>query len=270
MLTAWFGAPGALVPVTPYRGSLSEHDGRIRSEVISLGGTRHVQVGGGSARSWSMTVAGGPVDLAPLKFAATTAVPWVWVSPAAQASNLLTPGQSMLAGGEVAYSGGAGARSGVLLAGDDPVVRWAGGPTGSSVLVTGAKPVPVRAGVPVTVSAWTQRAASDSSTRLTYTFRDATGAAFASSTLGGPAGTVLQRAAWTITPPAGAAEMTVLIRDAATVAAPQVTWTTAPVAWADGRGVYRVVVSDWSEDQERVMTDGTLWVSASMKLLEVG
>lgn len=270
MLAGWFGSPGALVPVTPYRGGISEDSGRTVTEKIVFSGARHLQVGGGSARSWALSVAGSPAQLAPLKFASTTAVPWVWVSPAAQASNLLTPGQSMFAAGEVAYSGGASARSGVLLAGDTAVVRWAGGPVGSSVLVTGGKPVAVRAGVPVTVSAWTQRASADTSTRLQYTFRDATGATVGTASLSGLSGTALQRIAWTITPPAGSADMTLLFRDAAAIAMPQVTWGGSQVPWADGRGVYRVAVTGWSEDQETVLTDGTLWVSASMKMLEVG
>lgn len=270
MVQGWFGSPGALVPVTPYRGSLSESSDRKTSELISFSGRRHLQVSGGSVRSWSVGVAGSPAQLAPLKFASSTAVSWVWVSPAAQASNLLTPGQSMMADGQVSYAGGASARSGALAAGDSFVTRWAGGPVGSDVNVTGGKPVPVRPGVPVTVSAWTQRAAAGSSTRLTYTFRDATGATVGASTLGGPEGTALQRAVWTLTPPAGAADLIILIRDAATLALPQVTWSAQAAPWADGRGVYRVAVTEWSEDQETILTDGTLWVSASMKMLEVG
>lgn len=270
MLTGWFGSPGALVPVTPYRGGISESSSRTVTEKITFAGTRHLQVGGGSARSWDLSVAGTPAQLAPLKFASTTAVPWVWVSPAAQASNLLTPGQSMFADGEVAYAGGASSRSGALVVGDTATVRWSGGPLGGQINVTGDRPVPVRVGVPVTVSVWAQRAGAQTSARLSYWFRDATGAQVEASTLSGSSSDALVRRSWTLTPPAGAATISVMIRDAAVLAMPQVTWGGSQAPWADGRGVHRVAVTDWSEDQEKVLPDGTLWVSASMKMLEVG
>src|SRR5699024_10436858 len=270
MIRGWFGPPGAVVPVPPCRDGISESGNRAATERIAFSGTRHLQVGGGSVRSWDLSVAGTPAQLAPLKFASTTAVPWVWVSPSAQASNLLTPGQSMFADGEVTYAGGASARSGVLMAGDTAAVRWAGGPAGSAVGVAVGKPVPVIGGVPVTVSAWTQRAGAGTSTRLAYTFIDATGTSIGSNTLSGIGQDGLRRVSWTLTPPEGAAGLTVLIRDAALLALPQVTWGISQVPWADGRGVYRVAVTDWSEDQEKVLPDGTLWVSASMKMLEVG
>lgn len=264
MIQGWFGSPGALVPVTPYRGSLSESSGRVTSELITLSGRRHLQVGAGSARSWSMTVAGDPAHLAPLKFASTTAMPWVWVSPAAQASNLLTPGQSMM------EDAGAAVVRGALDLGGAWVSQWATGHSSSTVSVTGGKPVPVRPGVPVTVSAYVQRADPAKAVQLVFGFLDATGSVLFSTTRDSPAGAQLQRAAWTLVPPAGAASLTVVFRYAAVLAAPQVVWGSLPLPYSDGRGVYRVAVTDWSEDQETIQTNGGLWVSASMKMLEVG
>lgn len=264
MLSGWFGSPGSLIPVTPYRGSLSEDSGRVTSEQITFSGRRHVQVGGGSARSWSMTVAGSPADLSPLRFASTTPMPWVWVSPAAQASNLLTPAQSMM------ENAGAAVVRGALDLGGAWVSQWATGHSSSTVTVTGGKPVPVRPGVPVTVSAWVQRSDPAVPVQLVFGFLDSSGAVLFSTTRDSPAGAQLQRAAWTLTPPAGSASLTVVFRYAATLAAPLVRWGSKAGEYSDGRGVYRVVVKDWSEDQETIQTDGSLWLSASMTLLEVG
>lgn len=271
MLTGWFGAPGGLMPVSPYKGGLSETDARSVSEQISFSGARHVQVGPGSARSWSMSMAGPPVDLAPLRFAASRPALWVWVSPAAQASNLLTPAQSMLDPSEVLLLSGASTQRGALELGDGVwVSQWAGGTSTSTVSVTGAKPVPVRAGVPVTVSAWVQRSDPAVPVQMVFEFLDATGAVLFSTTRDSPAGSGLVRAAWTLTPPVGSASLTLRFRYAAVLAAPQVLWGSAPGPYSDGRGVYRVVVTDWSEDQELILSDGTLWLSASMTLMEVG
>lgn len=264
MIQGWFGSPGALIPVTPYRGSLSESSGRVTSELITLSGRRHLQVGAGSARSWSMSVAGSPAHLAPLKFASTTAMPWVWVSPAAQASNLLTPGQSMM------ENAGAAIARGALDLGGAWVSQWATGHSSSTTLVTGFHPVPVRPGVTVMVSAYVQRSDPAVPVQMVFQFLDATGVAVAGSTRDSPAGAQLQRGSWPLTPPVGSASLTVMFRYGAVVAAPQVVWGSAPLPYSDGRGVYRVAVTDWSEDQETIQTDGSLWLSASMKMLEVG
>lgn len=270
-VTGWFGAPAALMPVAPLRGSLKETPGRITSELISINGTRHVQMGPGSARSWSMTVPGRPKDLAPLKFASTQPVSWVWVSPAAQASNLLTPAQSMLDPSEVIFLNGAASQRGALLLSDGAwVPQWASGHSGSTVSVTGGKPVPVRAGVPVTVSAHVQRSDPAVPVQLDFEFLDAIGAVVFSTTRDSPAGTALLPAAWTLMPPARSASLTLRFRYAAALAAPQVVWGSTPGPYSDGRGVYRVVVTGWSEDQERILSDGSVLLSASMTLLEVG
>src|SRR5699024_279373 len=175
MIRGWFGPPGAVVPVPPCRDGISESGNRAATERIAFSGTRHLQVGGGSVRSWDLSVAGTPAQLAPLKFASTTAVPWVWVSPSAQASNLLTPGQSMFADGEVTYAGGASARSGVLMAGDTAAVRWAGGPAGSAVGVAVGKPVPVIVGVRGTGSGWSWRTGGGTCTRRACNFLESYG-----------------------------------------------------------------------------------------------
>lgn len=265
MLSGWFGAPGALMPVAPYRGSLSESDNRATNEMVSFSGARHVQVGAGSARSWSMTVAGSPAQLAPLRFASSQPVSWVWVSPAAQASNLLTPRQSVLAD-----AGSAIVRGALDLGDGGWASQWATGHSTSTVSVTRTHPVPVRAGVPVTASAYVQRADPAVPVQAVLQFLDATGAALSVFTLNGPAGAGLQRASWTRTPPVGAAGATLVIRYAAVLAAPQMVWGARPGPYSDGRGVWRVVVTDWSEDQGTILPDGSLWVSASFTLSEVG
>lgn len=163
----------------------------------------------------------------------------------------------------------AGARTGLLNIDGMPVVTWAGGPIGGQINVTGDQPVPVIPGTPVTVSIWGKRAGQRTSARLSYWFRDVTGAQVEAATLSGSSSDDLVRRSWTLTPPPGAATLSVLIRDAAILALPQVTWTDGPVDWAPGRGVHRVVVVPGSESpivahRRQVLT------GAAYTILEVG
>lgn len=163
----------------------------------------------------------------------------------------------------------AGARTGLMNVDGMPVVTWAGGPIGGQINVTGDQPVPVIPGTPVTVSVWGKRAGQRTSARLSYWFRDVTGAQVEAATLSGSSSDDLVRRSWTLTPPPGAATLSVLIRDAAILALPQVTWTDGPVDWAPGRGVHRVVVVPGSESpivahRRQVLT------GAAYTILEVG
>lgn len=266
-MTSWIGAPGALVPIV-----CPVNEGTDRSRAVSarvaFSGARVVQVGKGVLRSWSIDYdVEHPRDLAVLDALTRWEAPLSWVGALAQATNLLTPGMASMI--DAGHQGGASARTGALELDGMHVVLWAGGPVGSYVIVTGGETVPVRAGVPVTFSAWTQRAESASPVRLRYSFRDATGTAILTSEANGPAGDGLQRASWTLTPPAGAADVSLWVREAATVAAPQFTWTSTAVEWAPGRGVSQVVVVPGTESPLIAHSSNVL-VSSGYTILEVG
>ena len=266
-MTSYIGLPGALVPITcPTREDGTF--GRSMSEMVPFSGGRVVQLGRGVRRSWSVDYAvEHPRDLAVLDTLTRWETPLSWVGALAQATNLLTPGMAAMM--DASFQGGASARSGALDLGGFPVVAWAGGPVGSTVNVTGGANVPVRAGVPVTFTAWTQRAVAGTSVNLRYSIRDATGTAIRTQEVAGPAGAGLQRAVWTLTPPAGAADMSLWVRNAAVVAAPQFTWTAGAVEYAPGRGVSQVVVLPGSESPLAAHSTQAL-VAAAYTILEVG
>ena len=262
-MTSYIGLPGALVPIA-CPTSEPRSDERAVSERVTFSGRRVVQMGPRVRRTWSIDwSAQHPRDYAVLDALTRWESPLSWVGALAQATNLLTPEQANL------DHAGAAVMRGALDLGDLWVAQWATGHSSSTVSVTGAYPVPVRAGVPVTASAYVQRADPAKPVQAVLQFLDATGAVLYAVTINGPAGAGIQRASWTRTPPTGAAGMTLVIRYAAVLAAPQVTWTPTAVPYAPGRGVNRVVVLPGSESpivahQSQVLT------SAAYTIMEVG
>lgn len=262
-MTSYIGLPGSLVPIScPV--SEDRSDDRASSEMVTFSGRRVVQLGPRVRRAWSVQYgAKHPRDYAVLDALTRWSTPLSWVGALAQATNLLTPDQSEM-------EGRPGMMRGALdLGGDLWVAQWVAGHSTSTVSVTGAYPVPVRAGVPVTVSAYVQRADPATPVQLVLQFLDATGAVLSAITANGPAGTGIQRASWTRTPPAGAAGATVVLRYAAILAAPQVTWTPAVTPWAPGRGVNRVIVVPGSESPLIAHSKQVL-TSAAYTIMEVG
>lgn len=261
-MTSYIGLPGALVPIACPTSENVQQD-RAVSELVPFSGRRVVQLGPRVRRSWSVDYGvEHPRDYAVLDALTRWSTPLSWVGALAQATNLLTPGQATLE--HVSPVRGA------LDLGDDLwVTQWAAGHSSSTVSVTGAAPVPVRAGVPLTISAYVQRSDPAVPVQLVFGFRDATGAVVFSTTRDSPPGAQLQRAVWGLTPPAGSVELTVVIRYAAVLAAPQVTWTPGAVPWAPGRGVYRVVVLPGSESPLIAHSKQVL-TSAAYTIMEVG
>lgn len=262
-MTSYIGLPGALVPIACPTTEDAQHD-RASSESVSFSGQRHVQLGPRVRRSWSIGYGvEHPRDYAVLDALTRWETPLSWVGALAQATNLLTPEQALM-------EGRTGMMRGALDLGDDLwVAQWVAGHSTSTVSVTGAFPVPVRPGVPVTVSAYVQRADPARPVQVVLQFLDATGAVLSAITADGPAGSGIQRASWTRTPPVGAAGATVVIRYAAVLAAPQVTWTPTATPWAPGRGVNRVIVLPGSESpiiahRKQVLTN------AAYTIMEVG
>lgn len=261
-MTSYIGLPGALVPIVcPTTENTSSE--RAVSEMVPFNGRRVVQLGPRVRRSWSVDYGvEHPRDYAVLDALTRWETPLSWVGALAQATNLLTPEQAALE--HVSPVRGALELDEGLW-----VTQWATGHATSTVSVTGAYPVPVRAGVPLTISAWVQRADPAKPVQLVFGFLDATGAVVFSTTRDSPPGAQLQRSVWGLTPPAGAVSVTVVIRYAAILAAPQVTWTPGAVPWAPGRGVNRVVVLPGSESPIIAHSKQVL-TSAAYTILEVG
>lgn len=262
-MSSFIGLPGALAEIrSPSRENTSSE--RSVSEMVTFSGQRVVQLGPRVRRSWSIDwSAQHPRDYAVLDALTRWSTPLSWVGALAQATNLLTPDQAEM-------EGRPGMMRGALdLGGDMWVAQWVAGHSTSTVSVTGAFPVPVRAGVPVTVSAYVQRADPAVPGQLVLQFLDATGAVLSAITADGPAGSGIQRASWTRTPPVGAAGATVVIRYAAILAAPQVTWTPTATPWAPGRGVNRVIVLPGSESPIIAHSKQVL-TNAAYTIMEVG
>lgn len=263
-MTSYIGLPGALVPITCPASEDVQPD-RTVSEMVPFSGRRVVQLGPRVRRSWSVEYGvEHPRDYAVLDALTRWSTPLSWVGALAQATNLLTPEQAIMA------HAGSALVHGALNLGDGLwVTEWATGHSTSTTLVTGSYGVPVRPGVTVTVSAYVQRSDPAVPVQMVFQFLDATGAALTTSTRNSPAGEQLQRASWLLTPPAGSAGLTVMFRYAAITAAPQITWTPGVVPWAPGRGVYRVVVLPGSESPIIAHSKQVL-TSAAYTILEVG
>lgn len=265
-MKSYIGLPGALVPITCPVSEDVRHE-RSSSELVTFSGRRHVQLGPRVRRSWSVEYGvEHPRDYAVLDALTRWDTPLSWVGALAQATNLLTPEQAALE--DVGLSVASQVR-GVLQVGDLWVPQWVAGSAISTLILTNAGGVPVRYGVPVTVSAYVERADAATPVQMVFQFLDSTGGVLVSQTREDVAGVGVRRAAWTLSPPEGAATLTVRFRAAAIVAAPQVTWTPTVTPWAPGRGVHRVVVLPGSESPIVAHSKQVL-TSAAYTIMEVG
>lgn len=177
--------------------------------------------------------------------------PWVWVPGTAVVSSVLTPAQSALRnlGSEFAHAGP------VVINGQSfPVSAAVDFSSSWRPLVD----VPVVPGEPVTASVWVQAAAGTPIiTTAFYVGADQVG----TESTSGAAGGMWQRLTWTSTAPAGATQLRLGVRSSVTaVAAPQVTWTREPMAYAAGGAAAEAVVipgkaSAWSVWRDSLHSD---------------
>src|SRR5699024_2251875 len=150
-VTSFIGLPGALVPLS-CPASEDVQGERSSSELVTFSGRRVVQLGPRVRRSWSVGFgAKHPRDYAVLDALTRWETPLSWVGALAQATNLLTPDQALMDGRPGMMRGALDLGEGLWAA------QWVAGHSSSTVSVTGAHPVPVRAGVPITISAYVQR-----------------------------------------------------------------------------------------------------------------
>lgn len=269
-MSSYIGLPGALVPIRSAASETATKD-RPLTELRPFSGARLVQLGRRVTRSWAIEYNNRhPRDYAMLDAMTRWDSPLSWVGATAQHTNLLTPEQADMDPSALSLSGGASVLRGALdLGGGLWVPQWAGGGAISTVGLTSAKSLPVLPGVPLTVSAYVQRADPATPVQAVFDFFNAAGGTVSAVTRSSPAGAGIVRGVWGLTPPAGAASLALRFRYAAVLAAPQVTWTSTATGWAPGRGVHRVVVRPGNESTLTAHARQVL-TSAAFTILEVG
>ncbi|GAA1714417.1 hypothetical protein [Brachybacterium phenoliresistens] len=229
-------------------------------------GRRRAQVLPASPRSWevSLPFATGPRLAALDAFArgAWGPGPWNWVTVQAQTGNLLTPREALLLDRFAASS--------LSDAGPTRVSDGSWAPRSLDVdLASGWVWVTPR-GIPV-VSDRSVTWAADvegSSPQIQMSFYDAAGTQLAAH-VSSAGGAGMTRVAISAAPPPGAVSVRVGARSSVSrLARPQVTWTSAPVAWAPGHGCPSAVLVGLSTSLTVVRRSGPLG-SASFTVMEV-
>lgn len=164
--------------------------------------------------------------------------PFVWVSPDAPVTNMLSPEQSTCDPSTLFTSGVT--KAGPLDCGADGVAgRSFSNSSPASPFYFGGDKTPVIPGRPVTASAWLVGAGA----QIRISWYDAAGAFIVSATGTGQgvAGTA-KRVFHTATPPSNAASAVVAAVNATTAARPALTWTSELFPWSNGRGCLKAVV----------------------------
>lgn len=177
--------------------------------------------------------------------------PFRWVSCAAHDSNVLTPGQSILA----SLDAGTGM---------DTASGWSPRSVLGPARVVLAERVPVIPGKPVTVTVETTGAAT-----LTVVFRNGVGGVVSTQTRAAT-GTLAQRLIYSA-PSVLSTARTVDVEVSGHVRAsrPQVSWTRETRPWVPGRGAEQVIIQSGSSDPLVINPAGGYW-SGSLSLIEVG
>ena len=261
--TAFIGPVGSLVPfLGPSSESIS--DDRAVSFADTLG-RRKAFMGRKSPRTWACELnARYPRELSGLRWLASYGnPPFVWYPPDAVFGNILEPAVAGLVSGRhnglegalVEVEPGVWVKSAVPDGGGAVSLPYRGG---------ALDPIPVIPGRPVTVSAWLRGASS----RIDVAWRDVSGATISSST--GPASSrpSLVRVSRTLTPPAGAVQMT-LVFQCDQVAGPSVSLTGSMTPYSPGKGCKRAVVHGLSESLA-VVTQQESLSGYSFTVSEVG
>ena len=256
-MTGYLGTTARMVPVAP---ASAQSEARPDRFVVQQAASRRwafdtARRGGVQGREWS-------VELGLLDAAEMSAVdefvqgawgpgPFRWVSCAAHDSNVLTPGQSILA----SLDAGSGM---------DTATGWAPRSVLGPSRVVLAERVPVIPGKPVTVAVDTTGAAT-----LTVTFRSAVGAIDSTRTVSA-SGTLAQRLVYSA--PAvmwSSRSVDVEVSGHVRAARPQVSWTRDARPWVPGRGAEQVIIQSGVADPLVINPAGGYW-SGSLSLIEVG
>ena len=256
-MTGYLGTTARMVPVA---AASAQSEARPERFVVQQAASRRwafdtARRGGVQSREWA-------VDLGLLDAAEMSAMdefvqgawgpgPFRWVSCAAHDSNVLTPGQSILA----SLDAGAGM---------DTATGWAPRSVLGPSPVKLAERVPVIPGKPVTVAVDTTGAAT-----LTVTFRSAAGAIDATRMVSA-SGTLAQRLVYSAPSVMWSSRsVDVEVSGHVRAARPQVSWTSEARPWVPGRGAEAVVIQSGVSDPVVINPAGGYW-SGSLSLIEVG
>lgn len=256
-MTGYLGTTARMVPVAP---ASAQSEARSDRFVVQQAASRRwafdtARRGGVQGREWGVDL--GLLDAAEMSVVdefvqgAWGPGPFRWVSCAAHDSNVLTPGQSILA---LLDSG----------TGMDTAAGWAPRSVLGPGRVVLAERVPVIAGIPVTVAVETTGAAT-----LTVVFRSGAGGIVSTQTVAA-SGTLAQRLVYSA-PSVLSTARTVDIEVSGHIRAarPQVTWTRGPRPWVPGRGAEQVIIQSGVSDPVVINPAGGYW-SGSLSLIEVG
>lgn len=260
--TATLGPIGALIPVWTTGVGLSTD--RPTSVVRTLGKAKAFR-GRASSREWAVSAEfGSSGEMGGLLWLAEYGnPPFVWYPPDAVFGNVLEPAVAGLVSGRhnglegalVEVEPGVWVKSAVPDGGGAVSLPYRGG---------ALDPIPVITGRPVTVSAWLRGASS----RIDVAWRDVSGATISSSAGSASSRASLVRVSRTLTPPAGAVQMT-LVFFGDQVAGPSVSLTGSMTPYSPGKGCKRAVVHGLSESLA-VVTQQESLSGYSFTVSEVG
>ncbi|MEJ6544488.1 hypothetical protein PQI65_14970 [Brachybacterium paraconglomeratum] len=256
-MTGYLGTTARMVPVAP---ASAQSEARPERFVVQQAASRRwafdtARRGGVQGREWA-------VDLGLLNAVDMAAVdefvqgawgpgPFRWVSCAAHDSNVLTPGQSILA----SLDAGSGM---------DTASGWSPRSVLGPSPVKLAEGVPVIPGKPVMVAVETTGAAT-----LTVVFRNGAGGVV-STHARYASGTLAQRLVFSApSVQSTARSVDVEVSGHVRAARPQVTWTREARPWVPGRGAEQVVIQSGVADPVVINPAGGYW-SGSLSLIEVG
>lgn len=262
-MTSYIGPVGSLIPVK-CPSSLGVSGGRDVSFTRTLG-RQKAFMGKVASRTWEASLGlATPGQLAGLQWLADYGTaPFVWFGPDAVMRNVLDPAVGGLVSGT--HSG----LEGPLVEVEPDVWVKSAVPNGVSSVALPYRsgfldPVPVMPGRPVTVSAWLRGSVS----RIDIAWRNLAGAILSSSAGTATARPALRRASRTLTPPAGAVQMTVTFFGDQ-IAGPAISMTDRLTSYSPGKGCGRAVVHGLSEALV-MATDQQAYSSASFTITEVG
>lgn len=260
-MSGFLGTPGGLVEL-PYRGGLSTKTDRPVSFTRTLGGKRKANIGARGRREWDVSFdLIGSTDTHGLVQVARSAGEVMWYPADAVAGNLLSPQAS---GWESAF---ANATDAGLVSLPDGTVARAVLHSGSGTVSPGAahgnyEMVPVRPGQQVTVGGWGM-----GGIRFSGFWRDATQQTITNFAAPGHAFTGWQWREDTLTPPTGAAFLSLALTEGTQYARPAVSWGTKAID-RPGRGCPKAVVHGLSEALTTITDDAH--GSISVTITEVG
>lgn len=262
-----FGAPGALIALPDAQGTLSVTDGPAVTISRLLGGGQYATITPASRREWRVSIpAMTALEASRLQvLLRAVPAPYAWLSVWAMRVNALTPDQTLF----TTYP--EGAIPGPLVECVDGVLAPSVSLGGAVTTLTYADDVVCTPATTVTASVHA-RPFAGAAPRLYLRFLNAAGGivdnSARSTTVSGSG--PLQRISHTATAPAGTVSVQLRVDDAAIVAAPALTFTSALTPWGVGDGCARSVVSGYTSEPSSASAWDESLSDISFTVTEVG